>query len=80
MSSIVATLVIGSQLPPPAPAMLQLPGPVGIMYTACHTLIDELRSTGMVDDMPHKLLHGLTGAVERCEQFISLFNKIYNDT
>ena len=42
MSSIVATLVIGSQLPPPAPATLQLPGPVGIMYTACHTLIDGL--------------------------------------
>ena len=31
MSSILATLVIGSQLPPPAPAMLQLPGPIGIM-------------------------------------------------
>ena len=42
MSSIVATLVIGSQSPPPAPATLQLPGPLEIMYTACHTLIDGL--------------------------------------
>ena len=33
MSSIVATLVVGSQLHPPAPATLQLPGPVGNMYT-----------------------------------------------
>ena len=40
MSSILATLVIDSQLPPPVPATLQLPGPVGIMAIACHTLID----------------------------------------
>ena len=80
MSSIVATLVIGSQLPPPAPATLQLPGPVGIMYTACHTLIDELRSVGVIDGMPHNLFHGLAGVVEKCEQFITLFNKVYNDT
>ena len=35
MSSIVATLVVGSQLPPPAPATPQWPGLVGNMYTAC---------------------------------------------
>ena len=80
MISILATLVIGSQLPPPVPAMLQLPGPVGIMVTACHTLIDGLQSTGMVDNMPQNLFHGLARAVERCEQFITLFNKVYNDT
>ena len=80
LSSIVATLVIGSQLPPPAPATLQLPGPVGIMYTACHTLIDGLRSTGVIDGMPRNLFHGLAGAVESCEQFVTLFNKVHNDT
>ena len=80
MSSILATLVIGSQLPPPAPATLQLPGPVGIMVIACHTLIDGLQSMDTVDNMPQNLFHGLAGAVERCEQFMSLFNKVYNDS
>ena len=52
MSSILATLVIKSQLPPPAPATIQLPGPVGIMVIACHTLIDGLQSAGTVDNLP----------------------------
>ena len=80
MSSILATLVIQSQLPPPVPATLQLPGPVGIMAIACHTLIDGLQSTGMADNMPQNSLKGIHRAVDRCEQFMTLFNKIYNDT
>ena len=80
MNSILATLVIDSQLPPPVPATLQLPGPVGIMAIACHTLIDGLQSTGMADDVPHNSLKGLPRAVDRCEKFMTLFNKIYNDT
>ena len=52
MSSILATLVIDSQLPPPVLATLQLPGLVGIMAIACHTLINGLQSTGMADDVP----------------------------
>ena len=52
MSSILATLVIESQLPLPVPATSQLPGPVGIMVIACHTLIDGLQFTGTVDNMP----------------------------
>ena len=35
MSSIVASLVVGSQLPPPVPATLQLPWPVENMYITC---------------------------------------------
>ena len=80
MSTILVTLVIESQLPPPVPATLQLPGPVGIMAIACHTLIDGLQSTGMVDNMPRNSFRGLHRAVDRCEQFMILFNKIYNDT
>ena len=76
-SSMVATLVVASQLPPPAPATLQLPGSVGIMYTACHTLIDGLQSTGVIDGMPCNLFHGLKRAVESC---VTLFNKVHNDT
>ena len=52
MSSILATLVIDLQLPPPVPAVSQLPGSVGIMAIACHTLIDGLQSAGTGDDMP----------------------------
>ena len=80
MSSILVTLVIQSQPPPPVPATLQLPGPVGIMAITCHTLIDGLQSTGMADDMPRNSLKGLHRAVDRCEQLMTLFNKIYNDT
>ena len=80
MSSILATLVIDSQLPPPVPAVSQLPGSVGIMAIACHTLIDGLQSAGMGDDMPCNSFKGLQRAVDRCEHFMTLFNKIYNDT
>ena len=80
MSSILATLVIDSQLPSPVPATLQLPGPVGIMAIVCHTLIDGLRSTGMADDVLQNSLRGLSRAVDRCEKFMTLFTKIYNDT
>ena len=80
MSSILATLVIESQLPPPAPATLQPPGPVGIMVIACCTLIDGLQATGTVDNMPQNSFEGLARAVERCEQFMTLFNKVYNDS
>ena len=80
MSSILATLVIDSQLPPPVPAISQLPGSVGIMAIACHTLIDGLQSAGMGDNMPCNSFKGLQRAVDRCEHFMTLFNKIYNDT
>ena len=80
MSTILAMLVIESQLPPPAPATLQLPGLVGIMVIACHTLIDALQSTGTADNRPQNSFEGLQRAVERCEQFMTLFNKIYSDT
>ena len=80
MSSIVATLVVGSQLPPPAPATLQLPGPVGNMYTACQSLVDGLQSSGIIDGMPLKLFYGLEKAIEGCRKFITFFNDIYNDT
>ena len=39
MSSIVASLVVGSQLPPPMPAALQLPWPVENMYLTCQMLV-----------------------------------------
>ena len=80
MSSILATLVIDSQLPPPVPAVSQLPGSVGIMAIACHTLIDGLQSARTGDDMPRNSFKGLQRAVDRCEHFMTLFNKIYNDT
>ena len=80
MSSILATLVIDSQLPPPVPAISQLPGSVGIMAVACHTLINGLQSAGTEDDMHRNSLKGVQRAVDRCEHFMALFNKIYNDT
>ena len=80
MSSILATLVIESQLPPPAPATVQLPGPIGIMVIACHTLIAGLQATGTVDNMPQNSFKGLARAVERCKQFMTLFHKVYNDS
>ena len=39
MSSIVASLVVGSQLPPPVSATLQLPWQVENMYVMCQTLV-----------------------------------------
>ena len=39
MSSIVASLVVCSQLPPPVPATLQLPWPMENMYITCQTLV-----------------------------------------
>ena len=77
MSSIVATLVVGSQLPPPAPATPQQPGLVGNRYTACQSLVDGLRSSGILDEMPLKLL---TQAKKGYEDYVTFFNDIYNDT
>ena len=77
MSSIVATLVVGSQLPPPALATPQQPGLVGNMYTACQSLVDGLCSSGILDEMPLKLL---TQAIKGCKDYITFFNDIYNDT
>ena len=50
------------------------------MAITCHTLIDGLQSAGMGDNMPHNSFKGLQRAVDRCEHFMTLFNKIYNDT
>ena len=80
MSSILATLVIDSQLPPPVLATIQLPEPVGIMAIACHTLINGLQPTGIADNKPQNALKGLPRVVDRCEKFMTLFTKIYNDT
>ena len=77
MSSIVATLVVGSQLPPPAPATPQWPGLVGNMYTAYQSLVDGLCSSGILDEMPLKLLRQV---IEGCKNYVSFFNDIYNDT
>ena len=77
MSSIVATLVVGFQLPPPAPATPQWPGLVGNMYTACQSLVDGLRSSGILDDMPLKLL---TQAIKGCKNYVTFLSDIYNDT
>ena len=44
MSSIVASLVVGSQLPLPVPATLQLPWPVENMYITCQTLVTGFQS------------------------------------
>ena len=73
MSSIVATLVVGSQLPPPAPATLQWPGLVGNMYNTCQSLVDGLRSSGIINEMPLKLLKQ---AIEGCKKYVSFFNDI----
>ena len=54
MSSIVASLVVGSQLSPPMPATLQLPWPVENMYITCQMLVTGFRSSGMTDGLLHK--------------------------
>ena len=77
MSSIVATLEVGSQLPPPAPTIPQWLGLVGNMYTACQSLVDGLRSSGILDEMPLKLL---TQAIKGCKNYVTFLNDIYNDT
>ena len=80
MSSIVATLVVGSQLPPPVPATLQLPGPVENMYIACQTLIDGLQSSGITARVLHKLSHGLGKTIVGCEKFMTIYINIHNDS
>ena len=47
MSSIVASLVVGSQFPPPMPAALQLPWLVKNIYLTCQTLVARFRSLDM---------------------------------
>ena len=42
ISSIVASLVVGSQLPQLMPAALQLPWPVENMYLTCQTLVTRI--------------------------------------
>ena len=54
MSSIVESLVVGSQLPPPVPATSQVPWPVENMYIACQTLDTGFQSSGMTDRLLHK--------------------------
>ena len=80
MSSIVASLVVGSQLPPPAPATLQLLGPVENMYITCQTLVTGFRSSGMTDGLLHKLSHGLGKAIVSCEKFMTFFNDLHYDS
>ena len=74
MSSIVASLVVGSQLPPPALATLQLSGPVENMYITCQTLVTGFQSSDMTDRLLHKLSHGLGKAIVGCEKFMTFFN------
>ena len=69
MSSIVASLVVGSQLPPPMQAALQLPWPVENMYLTCQMLVARFRSSDMTNGLIHKLSHGLGTAIVGCEKF-----------
>ena len=80
MSSIVASLVVGSQLPPPALATLQLLGPVENMYITCQTLVTGFQSSGMIDRLLHNLSHGLGKAIVGCEKFMTFFNDLHNDS
>ena len=47
MNSIVASLVVGSQLPPPMSTALQLPWLVENMYLTCQTLVTGFQSSDM---------------------------------
>ena len=80
MSSIVASLVVGSQLPPPMLATLQLPWPVENMYITCQMLVTGFQSSGMTDRLLYKLSHGLGTAIVGCEKFMTFFNDLHNDS
>ena len=80
MSSIVASLVVGSQLPPPVPATLQLSWPVENMYITCQTLVTGFQSSGMTDRLLHRLSHGLGKAIVDCKKFMTFFNDLHNDS
>ena len=71
--------VVGSQLPPPVPATLQLPWLVENMYITCQTLVTGFQSSGMSDRLLHKLSHGLGKAIVGCEKFMTFFNNLHND-
>ena len=79
MSSTVASLVVGSQLPPPMPAALQLPWLAENMYLTCLTLVTGFRSSDMNNRLFHKLSHGLGTAIVGCEKFMTFFNDLCND-
>ena len=80
MSSIVASLVVGSQLPPPMPAALQLPWPVENIYVMCWTLVTGFQSSDMTNRLIHKLSHGLGTAIVGCEKFMTFFNDLHNNS
>ena len=80
MSSIVASLVVGSQLLPPMPAALQLPLPVENMYLTCQTLVTRFQSSDMTNGLIHKLSHGLGTSIVGCEKFVTFFNDLHNDS
>ena len=78
MSSIVASLVVHSQLSQPMPATLQLPWPVENMYGMCQTLVAGIRSSGMADRLLHKLSHGAGTAIVGCKKFMTFCNDLHN--
>ena len=80
MSFIVASLVVGSQLPPPVLAILQLLRPVENMYITCQTLVTGFQTSGMTNGLLHKLSHGLGKAIVGCEKFMTFFNDLHNDS
>ena len=80
MSSIVASLVVGSQLPPAMSATLQLPWPVENMYITCQTLVTAFQSSGMTSRLFHKLSQGLGTAIVGCEKIMTFFNDLHNDS
>ena len=72
--------MMGSQLPPPALATLQLLGPVENMYITCQTLVTGFQSSGMTDGLLHKISHGLGKAITGCEKFMTFVNDLHNDS
>ena len=80
MSSFVSSLVVGSQLPPPMPAALQMLWLVENMYLTCQTLVTGFRSSDMTNRLIHKLSHGLGTAIVGCEKFMTFFNDLQNDS
>ena len=80
MSSIVASLVVGSQLPPPVLATLQLLGPVENMSITFQTLVTRFQSSGMTNGLLQKLAHGLGRAIVGCEKLITFVNNLHNDS
>ena len=80
ISSIVLTLVVGSQLPLPIDAGSILPWQVEYMYDTCQTLITGFNTYGMTDRLLQSLPHGWGKTVEGCEKLVAFYNDLHNDS